>query len=459
MARGRAFDYNAGFEPRHYQRPYMDAMLGGCKFATWVMHRRGGKDRTALSTAALMSMQRVGLYWHTLPTHKQARKVVWDNITSEGRNLIDTVFPREVVAKRIEDEMKVVLKNGSIHQLVGADNFDSLVGANPVHVTFSEWSLTDPRSYDFVRPILRENNGSVGFIYTPRGYNHGWKTLQVAKRLPGAFCGLMTIQDTGVLTEADMALERAQGMAEELIQQEYYCDFSVANLGAILGRYMTAVEREGRITSDTVWTPGSKVVVTSDLGHRDKAAFWWWQLCHGGFELINYDEDTGMDAQDWIERLREPGLPVDRLYLPHDARAKTFATKHSVIEQMSKAYECEIVPQTRISDRINAARMVLPRCRFNATTCADGLEALRNWSFKYNEEQRAFSSEPDHNWASHGSDAFSYGAQMLMAIAPAKKVSPFNHPERGLKQGSHYAFSLEDLWRSQGDDRARAFLE
>ena len=57
-------------------------------------------------------------------------------------------------------------------QIVGADNFNALVGASPVHVTFSEWSLTDPRAYDFVRPILRENNGSAAFIYTPRGYNH-----------------------------------------------------------------------------------------------------------------------------------------------------------------------------------------------------------------------------------------------------------------------------------------------
>src|SRR5215475_7297972 len=159
------FRIDGGMMPRHYQRHYMAAMDDGCKFAVWVMHRRGGKDRTALAQACKQAFVRTGLYWHCLPTLKQARKVVWDNITAEGTNLIHQTFPRELVRKRIEDEMKLELVNGSIVQLIGADNFDAVLGANPVHVTFSEWALTDPRAYDFVRPILRENNGSVAFIY------------------------------------------------------------------------------------------------------------------------------------------------------------------------------------------------------------------------------------------------------------------------------------------------------
>src|SRR3954465_9862016 len=208
------FRIDGGMVPRHYQTGYMSAMDGGCKFAVWVMHRRGGKDRTALAQACKDAFRRVGLYWHCLPTLKQARKVVWDNITSEGKNLIDQTFPRDLVKRKLEDEMKIELHCGSMVQLVGADNFNSLVGASPVHVTFSEWSLTDPRAYDFVRPILRENNGSVSFIYTPRGYNHGWKTLQIAKKLPNAFCAVMSVTDTGVLNETDIEMERALDMPE-----------------------------------------------------------------------------------------------------------------------------------------------------------------------------------------------------------------------------------------------------
>jgi phage terminase large subunit len=433
---------DGGMTPRHYQSGYMAAMDGGCKFAVWVMHRRGGKDRTAIAQTCKMAFKRPGLYWHCLPTLKQGRKVVWDNITSEGKNLIKQTFPDILVKRKLEDEMKVELVNGSIVQIVGADNFNALVGASPVHVTFSEWSLTDPRAYDFVRPILRENNGSVSFIYTPRGYNHGHTTLEIARKLPGAFVAVMSIRDTGVLTDADMQMERAQGMAEELIQQEFYCDFSSANVGAIVGKYIAAAEREGRVNPDTVHSPGSRIVVSSDIGYRDTAAWWFWQLKLGGFDLIGYLDGSGMDAQDWIAKLKNCGTPIDHIYLPHDARAKTMATKHSVIEQFAQAFECSIVPQTKLADRINAARHVIPKCNFHVNECARGLEALRAWSFRFDDERKVFSAEPDHNWASHGSDAFSYGAQMVAELVRETKPAA----DRPDYDGQHYPFSLNELW-------------
>lgn len=443
------FRIDGGMVPRPYQRHYMAARDDDCKFLVWVMHRRGGKDRTALAQACKDAFKRTGLYWHCLPTLKQGRKAVWDNITAQGTNLITQTFPREIVRKKIEDEMKIELINGSIVQIVGSDNFNALLGANPVHVTFSEWSTSDPRAYDFVRPILRENNGSVSFIYTPRGYNHGWKTLEVAKKLPGAFCAVMSINNTGVLTDADIELERAMGMPEELIQQEYYCDFSVANVGAIVGRLMAQAERDGRINADAIHSIGSRIVVSSDLGYRDAAAFWFWQMRRGGFDLIHYDEASGLDADDWVDRLKAIGYEIDTLYLPHDAKAKTMATKHSVIEVFSQHFRCEMVPKSKLQDRINAARVILPRCNFHVDNCARGIDALRAWQFKWDEERKVFSSEPDHDWSSHGADAFSYGAQMVAEqVIPASKPKPAHEA-----QGAHYAFSLEQLWRDKESAR------
>jgi phage terminase large subunit len=439
------FVIDGGLTPRGYQIPYMQAMDGGCKFAVWVMHRRGGKDRTALAQACKQAFRRVGLYWHCLPTLKQGRKVVWDNITSEGKNLVRATFPDRLVKRRLEDEMKLELVNGSIVQVVGADNFDSLVGASPVHVTFSEWALTDPRAYDFVRPILRENNGSVSFIFTPRGYNHGYKTLQVAQRLPGSFCAIMSVTDTGVLSPADIELERAMDMPEELIAQEYFCDFAAANVGAIVGKYISAMEREGRLIAEPFGLD-SRIVVSSDIGYRDAAAFWFWELrAGGGFHLCNYMEASGLDAGDWIERLKDCGVPIHHLYLPHDAKAKTMATKFSVIEQFAQAFECSIVPQTKLQDRINAARMILPRCTIHPDTCARGLECLRAWSFRFDDERKVFSAEPDHNWASHGGDAFSYGAQMVRELV---KTAP--KPDAPAWDGTHYPFSLDQLHADRG---------
>jgi phage terminase large subunit len=441
---------DGGLKARHYQLPYMRAMDSGCPFAVWVMHRRGGKDRTALAQACKQAFRRVGLYWHCLPTQRQGRKVVWDNITSEGTNLITQTFPQRLVKRKIEDEMKIELVNGSIVQIVGADTFNANIGASPVHVTFSEWSVTDPRAYDYVRPILRENKGSVSFIFTPRGYNHGWQILNIAKKLPGAFWAVMGIRDTGVLTDEDMALERLMDMPEELIQQEYYVDFASANVGAIVGRYISAMEREGRLVNEGVSSHDARVIVSCDLGYRDAAAFWWWECRHGGWHIFDYEEGTQMDAQQWIARIKAKPHPLTELWLPHDAKAKTFQSSHSVIEQFTHAFPglCHVVPQAKISDRINAARSVLPHCTMNSGACGRGLEVLRAWSFRYDDERKEFSVEPDHNWASHGGDAFSYGAQVVKELArPAP--SQRDAIAAASTDGLSYPFTLGDLWRAR----------
>jgi phage terminase large subunit len=72
-------------------------------------------------------------------------------------------------------------------------------------------------------------------------------------------------------------------------------------------------------------------------------------------------------------------------------------------------------------DRINAARTVMPYCHFNRTYCSEGLRALRSWSFAWDDERKTFSKEPLHDWASHGGDGYSYGAQVMRERALPKK--------------------------------------
>jgi len=170
-----------------------------------------------------------------------------------------------------------------------------------------------------------------------------------------------------------------------------------------------------------VWDAGgAPIVITSDIGFRDTAAFWYWQVQPGGFALVDYDEDNGLDAEEWIDRLAQKSWTIDKIYLPHDARAKTFQSRHSVVEQFLKAKlgTVKIAPAMKTQDKVNAARSVLPRCVFDAAACAPGILALREWSFKYDDERKTYSREPDHNWASHAADAFCYGAAMLRDFVP-----------------------------------------
>lgn len=446
-----------GFIPRPYQARAMAAYDVGIKRGVYVWARRSGKDVTFMHQICKMAHQRIGTYFHMLPTFTQAKRNVWDAIDDQERRIIDHVFPKALRAGKNfganETDLKISLRCGSVYQLIGADSFNSVVGSNPVGLVMSEYALIDPRAWMFFRPILVQNKGWAAFIGTPRGYNHFHEQLQIAKREDDWDWSHIDAIEAGTMTQEEIDREVRTGMPEEMARQEYLVDFSAANVGSIVGQRIEVAEKQGRISDDVVFDENAGgIVVSCDIGYRDTAAFWFWQAIPGGFQLLAYDEDNGLDAGDWIERLKLQPLPISKVMLPHDAKAKTMTSKHSVLEQFLQAgFRCAIVPQTRIVDRVNAARSVVNKCRFAKTACAKGLQMLRDWGFKYDEERKDFSREPEHNYASHGGDAFSYGCQsveeFLATPSAQDRYRDIGHP-------AAYAFSLDQLHsdREQGSN-------
>lgn len=448
------------FKGREWQKPliwyFRPKKYGGRegKRASVVAHRRAGKDRAAL----FIELEQMTQFdspceaWHTLPSYKQARKVIWDALTHDGKRVIDVAFPPAIVKKRHEDEMKIELLNGSLWRLVGADNFDTLVGSNPKHVTFSEYALTSPRAFEFVRPILAENGGTALFITTPRGFNHAFSLHEYAKSDPLWYCATHPASQTQLIA-ADILEQERKTMPDELYRQEYECDFSAANVGSILGRYMEEAERDGRIREGPLYDKfGADICVVADIGFKDAAAFWFVQPCRGGFRVIDHDEESGLDAEEWIDRLKARGWTIGTVYLPHDARAKTFRSRLTVVDIFLKsglAASYKMVPHTTIADRVNAARIFARSCEFDRAACARGLISLREWHFKYDDERHAFSAEPEHDQHSHTGDAFSYAAVALKEHIPTV-TQPKDDPD--VASGAHYAFSLEMLHEARGEN-------
>ncbi len=223
---------------RPYQFPIYDAIVNkGILRAVGVWHRRGGKDLTFVNITATKMAQRKGIYYYFFPTYGQGKKILWDGMTKDGTKFLDYI-PEQITTKKNDTEMKIEIVNGSILQVVGTDNFDSIMGTNPVGCVFSEYSLQDPRAWDFIRPILLENGGWAIFNFTPRGLNHAKDLLDMARANPEWFCQVLTVEDTTdfdgnrIVTDEMIESERRSGMSETLIQQEYYCDFlhSTANI-------------------------------------------------------------------------------------------------------------------------------------------------------------------------------------------------------------------------------------
>lgn len=402
-----------------------------------------------------------------LPQANQARKAIWEAVNPHtGKRRIDEAFPRELRSTTLEDQMLIRFRVGSTWQVVGSDNFNSLVGSPPIGLVFSEWPLCDPAAWAYLMPILEENGGWAIFNGTPRGKNHGYRSLRAAQKTPGSFGQALSADKTGVFTAAQLTKIRAELIdvygeeyGQSIFEQEYLVSFEAANLGAILGRGLAKAERDGRISDVFDYDRnGAPIQISSDIGRRDSSSWWFWQPCIGGYRLVDFDRDSGLDAEEWCDRLErrreDRKYKLGRIWLPHDAKAKTFSAKRTAMETFLSKFGSEImriVPDSSKEDRINAARRILLRCGFHAIKTEKGRDGLSAWSYEYNEETKAFSKEPLHNWASHDGDAFSYGALVLEELVPEVKE---DEPIRGITVGDNKT-TLDELWKTATRPSAR----
>lgn len=456
------------WRPRAYQLPAWNYLANGGTHAEIIWHRRAGKDDLSLNHTGCAIFERVANYWHMLPEYAQARKAIWDAVNAHtGKKRIEEAFPDEIIKSKNNQEMKIEFKNRSTWQVVGSDRYNSLVGAGVAGLVYSEWPLANPNARAYLAPMVRENNGWQLFIGTPRGRNHAYRTLKAAEKNPRQFAQILTARQTNVFTEADLQDELENLIAtygEEYgrskFEQEYLCSFDAANIGAILARAIGVQEQQGLINDAVDYDPmGAPIEISMDIGRRDTTTAWFWQPKVGGYSVFDHNSGWGLDAEEWAVRLRDQirayttnKYGLGKIWLPHDARAKTFAAKRSAVEifiDVFGASKIAITPNSKISDRVNAARILMPHIEFNARRCEKGLEALRAWSYEYDEEKKMFGLEPVHDWASHDGDGFSYGCLIMRMSQPERS----QHQEiRGITVGNNTVI-MDELWRTQHKHR------
>lgn len=458
----------SGWRPRQYQSRLWAALEAGNKRLVEVAHRRWGKDEVALHWAAIAGHLRPATYWHMLPEAAQARKAIWEAINPHtGKRRIDEAFPIELRATTRENEMFIKLKSGSTWQVVGSDNYNSLVGAPPVGVVLSEYALADPRAWAYLRPILEENGGWAVFISTPRGRNHLVKMVEMARSEPGWWCEVSSAKDTGVFSPEQLEAIKREMIAENgpddgtaLFEQEYLVSFDAPLVGAFYARQISDAEKAGRVRV-VQYDPMAPVETAWDLGFSDDTAIWWFQVIAGEVRVLDYYASHGQTVEHYCDVIRDRGRErgwsygidqtEERHWVPWDAAPKTLASGgKSIVEQAwALGVRMRLVANLSAEDGIQAVRQMLPRCYFDKVRCKDGIEALRNYQREWDGERRVFRRLPLHNWASHGSDAFRY-----LALAwRERRPTPKPEEPRPLAVGSHNKVTLNDAWDMAAQER------
>ena len=364
--------------------------------------RRCGKDLGAWDIVIRFALEHICVIYYCFPTFALARKVMWDNLTIDGKRILDFI-PEEIIESKNEQQMRIKLRNGSVIQFIGSDNYNStLVGTNPKMIVFSEYALQDPMAYQFARPILAANGGVALFISTPRGKNHMWELYQIAKQSPEWFVYKLTIEDTNHLSEEAWESEK-RGNSEDFIQQEYYCSFELGIEGTVYGKYIDKLKLKGQIGC-VPWESSALVHTAWDIGN-DMTSIVFFQTIGQVVRVIDYYEKTNKNLAWFVAVLKDKPYMYGKHFFPHDMSVTEWGGPR--ITRLDKARElglkdCSLVANVGLEDGIEHVRASFNNIWIDEKNCAQLIKCLENYRRVLDEKTRMYGTKPLHDWSSHG---------------------------------------------------------
>ncbi len=372
------------------------------RYAACVAHRRAGKTVAAIQRLLLSALScrkpspRVA---YIAPTYGQAKAVAWDYLKR---------FARPIATATHESELRVTLHGDRQIRLFGAENYDALRGLYFDDVVLDEYADMRPDIWTVIRPALSDRPGRALIMGTPKGRNEFWKVYDEATRDPEWMALSLPASATGILPASELDDARKR-MTPEQFSQEYECSFDAAVLGSYYGRLLDEAQAAGRICRVS-YDPAALVETWWDLGVGDSTAIWFVQRAASEVHVIDYYEMTGEGLPHYAKVLQSKPYVYRRHIAPHDIAVRELGTGRSRLETAEGlGIRFEVAPRLPVDDGINAVRMGLPRCWFDAERCKQGLEALRQYRKDYDDRLKTFRDKPRHDWTSHAADAFRTG--------------------------------------------------
>lgn len=413
------------YRPRSVFKPYHARTQ---RWACMVAHRRCGKTVATINDEirrATTQTKPDGRYAYVAPYLAQGKEIAWDYLKR---------YAQPITVAVNEAELRVTLINAASIRIHGADNPDRLRGAYLDGVVLDEYADMRPSVWgEVIRPMLADRQGWATFIGTPKGHNQFYSMMYGGAESPAGpngavhnpdwYAATLRASETNLLEAAELA-DMRRTMTPEQYEQEAECSFEAAIRGAYFGREMADAQRDGRITSVPV-DSAAPVHTAWDLGIGDSTAIWFFQIVGAEIHVIDHYEASGQSLSRYFDVLGTRGYNYGNHYLPHDARARELVAGRSAVEEFAKWQYPRVLPQMKVLDRINAARLTMGRCWFDQERCWGGLECLRQYRADWDEKAQVYRKEPKHDWASHSADAFCYLAAGWRDMVPeAEPVDP-----------------------------------
>lgn len=302
-------------------------------------------------------------------------------------------------------------------------------------------------AWTIVIPTLREEgqgwNAELWVTWNPRK-----KGAAVEKRFRGSKDPRIKVVELNWRDNprfpAKLERERLRDLEERPEQYDHVWEGAHVTVvdGAYYAKHLTQAKAQGRIG---VVSPDPLMArrLFCDIGgtgaRADAFTMWVAQFIGQQVRVLDYYEAVGQPAAAHFAWLRErgydgsDGMGRAQVWLPHDGDTQDKVHDASYAKAFRDAgYSVTVVANQgrgAAKARIEAARRLFPSVWFNEATTQAGRDAL-GWYHEKKDEERGIGLGPEHDWASHGADAF--GLMAVAYEAPKPKAAPIKYRKNGV---------------------------
>jgi len=305
-----------------------------------------------------------------------------------------------------------------------AESIKSLEGFNRAWI--EEAQTLSERSLALLRPTIRSEGSEIWASWNPRRKVDAIDDFLRVKKPEGAVVVKANWRDNpwfpAVLND-ERRLDAAKypDRYDHIWEGEYAKAFE----GAYFAKGLLEARQEGRIgrvAIDPLLPIRAFVDIGGSSAKSDAFTIWIVQWAGQEIRVIDYYEAVGQVLASHVNWLRSRKYQNATIYLPHDGAPPSGITGKSYASHLYEAgFDVEVIGNQgpgAASMRIEAVRRIFSRCWFDEVKTEAGRDAL-GFYHERKDENRNVGLGPDHDWSSHGADAFGLMAICYEPQAPA----------------------------------------
>ena len=313
-----------------------------------------------------------------------------------------------------------------------AESIKSLEGFDRAWV--EEAQTLSATSLRLLRPTIRCEGSELWFSWNPRRKTDPVDVLLRQGRAPTNSVVVNANWSHNPWFPSVLEQERQDCLNNSPDEYDHVWDGGYATVmeGAYFAKHIATAKNEGRISklaADPLMTIRLFVDIGGTGAKADAFTIWAAQFIGREIRVLNYYEAQGQPLGSHLTWMRENGYTPDvaQIWLPHDGATNDRVYDVSYESALiSAGYSVTVIPNQgkgAAKARIEEVRRLFPTIWIDKDRCSGGIDAL-GWYHEKKDEVRNIGLGPEHDWASHGADAFG-----LMCVAyepPVKHTSSLN---------------------------------